>query len=158
MDLKDKIIKLSDFLKLSHLKDKKIVFTNGCFDIIHIGHVQYLKQASELGDILVLGLNTDNSVRRIKDDGRPINNEIDRALTLSSLYFIDYIILFDEETPYELIKQIKPNVLVKGDDYEVEKIVGYDIVIQNGGKVKTLPFVPGKSTSNIIKKILKIYG
>lgn len=136
-------------------KGKKIVFTNGCFDIVHPGHVDYLTQARDLGDVLVLGLNTDNSVKRLnKAPNRPINNEQARAIVLAGLACVDHIILFDEETPYELIKFLQPDVLVKGDDYEVEKIVGYDIVIAGGGKVVTIPFLEGYSTTKLIQKIL----
>lgn len=135
---------------------KKIVFTNGCFDILHPGHVDYLSQARDLGDFLVLGLNTDNSVKRLnKAPNRPINNEQTRALVLAGLACIDLIVLFDEETPYELIKFLQPNVLVKGDDYQVEKIVGYDVVKANGGEVITIPFLEGYSTTKLIEKILK---
>lgn len=135
---------------------KKIVFTNGCFDILHPGHVDYLSQARDLGDFLILGLNTDNSVKRLnKAPNRPINNEQTRALVLAGLASIDAIVLFDEETPYELIKLIKPDVLVKGDDYTVEKIVGYDVVKAQGGEVVTIPFLEGYSTTKLIQKILQ---
>lgn len=135
---------------------KKIVFTNGCFDIIHPGHVDYLTQARDLGDFLVLGLNTDHSVKRLnKAPNRPINDEKTRATVLAGLACIDLIVLFDEETPYELIKFLQPNVLVKGDDYQVEKIVGYDVVKSNGGEVITIPFLQGYSTTKLIEKILK---
>jgi rfaE bifunctional protein nucleotidyltransferase chain/domain len=134
---------------------KKIVFTNGCFDIIHPGHIDYLTQARDLGDVLVLGLNTDNSVRRLnKAPNRPINSEQARATVLAGLACIDHIILFDEETPYGLISFLKPDVLVKGDDYQVEKIVGYDVVMAGGGKVVTIPFLEGYSTTKLIQKIL----
>ncbi|MEO6424781.1 MAG: D-glycero-beta-D-manno-heptose 1-phosphate adenylyltransferase [Bacteroidia bacterium] len=137
------------------LKGKKVVFTNGCFDIIHPGHVDYLSQARDLGDFLVLGLNTDNSVKRLqKAPNRPINNEQERAMVLTGLACIDCVVLFDEETPYELISFLQPNVLVKGNDYEVEKIVGYDVVKANGGKIVTIPFLEGFSTTILIKKIL----
>lgn len=135
---------------------KKIVFTNGCFDILHPGHVDYLSQARDLGDFLILGLNTDNSVKRLnKAPNRPINNEQTRAMVLAGLASIDAIVLFDEETPYELIKLIKPDVLVKGDDYTVEKIVGYDVVKAQGGEVVTIPFLEGYSTTKLIQKILQ---
>jgi len=156
--LKNKILLKETALKniaLKKAEGKKIVFTNGCFDIIHPGHVDYLSQARDLGDVLVLGLNTDNSVRRLnKAPNRPINNEHARATVLAAMGCIDYIILFDEETPYELIKFLQPDVLVKGDDYEVEKIVGYDVVIAGGGKVVTIPFLEGYSTTKLIQKIL----
>ncbi len=156
--LKNKIVSKEDALqkiKAQKLNGKKIVFTNGCFDIIHPGHVDYLSQARDLGDFLILGLNTDNSVKRLnKAPNRPINNEQARASVLAALASIDLIVLFDEGTPYELISFLKPDVLVKGNDYEVEKIVGYDVVTANGGKVITIPFLEGFSTTNLIKKIL----
>lgn len=135
--------------------NKKIVFTNGCFDILHPGHVDYLSQARDLGDFLILGLNTDNSVKRLnKAPNRPVNNEQTRAMVLAGLSSIDAIVLFDEETPYELIKFLQPKVLVKGDDYALEKIVGYDVVKANGGEVKTIPFLEGYSTTKLIRKIV----
>ena len=135
------------------LNEKKIVFTNGCFDILHVGHVRYLKQASELGDILVVGLNNDDSVKRLKGVDRPVNSEKDRAELLTALGFVDYVVVFDEDTPYNLIKAIQPDVLVKGGDYKPEDVVGKDIVESRGGIVQILPFVEGKSTTGIINKI-----
>jgi rfaE bifunctional protein nucleotidyltransferase chain/domain len=133
---------------------KKIVFTNGCFDILHPGHVDYLAQARDLGDYLILGLNTDSSVRLLqKAPNRPVNNENSRALVLAGLASVDAIVFFDEKTPYELIDYLKPDVLVKGDDYQVEQIAGHDIVTANGGKVITVPLLSGYSTSAVIKKI-----
>lgn len=132
---------------------KKIVFTNGCFDILHVGHKRYLQQAATLGDILVVGVNSDASVRRLKGPTRPVNNEQDRAEMLSALGFIDYVVIFDEDTPYELIKKIQPDVLVKGGDYKPEEVVGKDIVEARGGQLELISFVEGKSTTNIIKKI-----
>ena len=147
---------LSSHLEELRPTNKKIVFTNGCFDILHPGHVDYLSQARDLGDFLILGLNTDNSVKRLnKAPNRPINNEQTRAMVLAGLSSIDVIVLFDEETPYELIKLIKPDVLVKGDDYMVEKIVGYDVVKAQGGEVVTVPFLEGYSTTKLIQKILQ---
>jgi D-beta-D-heptose 7-phosphate kinase/D-beta-D-heptose 1-phosphate adenosyltransferase len=142
---------------LSELKNlgKKIVFTNGRFDIIHVGHVQYLTEAKALGDVLVIGLNTDSSVKVLKGPSRPINNEHDRAIVLDSLKPVDYVTFFDEETPYNLINQILPDILVKGGDYSLENIVGADIVLQNGGKVEIIKFVEGKSTTLIIEKMQK---
>lgn len=133
--------------------DKKIVFTNGCFDILHVGHKRYLQQAASLGDILVVGVNDDDSVRRLKGPTRPINNQDDRAEMLCALGFVDYVAIFSEDTPYELIKKIQPDVLVKGGDYKPEEVVGKDIVEARGGKVEILSFVKGKSTTNIINKI-----
>lgn len=134
---------------------KKIVFTNGCFDIIHVGHKRYLQQAASLGDILIVGVNSDASVRRLKGPSRPVNNEQDRAEILSALGFIDYVTIFDEDTPYELIKKIQPDVLVKGGDYKPDEVVGKDIVEARGGRLELISFVEGKSTTNIINKINK---
>lgn len=133
--------------------DKKIVFTNGCFDILHIGHLRYMEEAAKLGDILVIGLNSDASVRRLKGEERPINSQEDRAELLSALEFVNYVVIFDEDTPYELIKRIQPDVLVKGGDYKPDEVVGKDIVEARGGELKLLKFVEGKSTTNIINKI-----
>ncbi len=132
---------------------EKIVFTNGCFDIIHKGHVCYLAQARDLGTKLVLGLNTDASIKRLKGDSRPIKEEESRALTVASFAFIDLVVLFDEDTPHELISLLVPNVLVKGSDYKVQDIVGADVVLQHGGEVKTIDFVQGFSTTNYVKKL-----
>lgn len=132
---------------------KKVVFTNGCFDILHKGHVDYLSKAANLGDILVLGLNTDASVSRLKGPHRPIQDEGSRQLILASLGFVDAVVLFDQQTPYELISLVQPDVLVKGSDYKPEDIVGYDIVKAKGGEVVTIDFIPGYSTSGIEKKI-----
>ncbi|MCQ2305013.1 MAG: D-glycero-beta-D-manno-heptose 1-phosphate adenylyltransferase [Bacteroidales bacterium] len=132
---------------------KTIVFTNGCFDILHRGHVEYLAQAADLGDKLIVGLNTDASVKRLKGESRPINDEKSRALLLSALQFVDVVVFFDEDTPYELIKQVQPDILVKGNDYKPEEIVGYDIVTAKGGKVLTIDLVEGFSTTNIIKRL-----
>ena len=136
--------------------NKKIVFTNGCFDLLHKGHIEYLAKASELGDALIIGLNTDDSIKRIKGSNRPINNEIARANVLASLVFVDGVFFFDEDTPYELIKRVNPDVLVKGADYKEENIVGYDIVKANGGEIKTIDLVDGYSTTNLIDKIKQI--
>ena len=135
------------------LKNKRVVFTNGCFDILHVGHIRYLEEASKLGDVLIVGLNSDESVRRLKGPDRPINNEHDRADVLCALRSVGYVVVFSEDTPYELISSIMPDVLVKGGDYSIEQIVGRDIVENNGGEVVVLPFVEGKSTTNIITKI-----
>ncbi len=151
--IKEQALELTTELKKA---GKKIVFTNGCFDILHPGHVDYLSQARDLGDFLVLGLNTDSSVKMLeKAPGRPVNNEHTRALVLAGLASVDLIVLFDEQTPYELISYIQPDVLVKGDDYAVEKIVGYDIVSASGGKVATIPLLQGFSTTALIEKISK---
>ncbi|MEC7214746.1 MAG: D-glycero-beta-D-manno-heptose 1-phosphate adenylyltransferase [SAR324 cluster bacterium] len=131
----------------------KLVFTNGCFDILHAGHVDYLQKASQLGDALLIGLNNDESVRKLKGDSRPIVDEKARAMVLAALNAVDAVVLFKEETPGRLIDQVQPDVLVKGGDYLAEEIVGYQTVTTKGGTVKVLPFLEGHSTTNIIKKI-----
>jgi len=131
----------------------KVVFTNGCFDIIHRGHVEYLEDAKALGDILIIGLNSDESVSGLKGPNRPINNEEDRARVLLGLKSVDRVIIFKEDTPLDLIKLIKPDVLVKGGDWEVEDIAGHEFVLGNGGEVLTIPFRINYSTTDIIKKI-----
>jgi len=136
--------------------NKKIVFTNGCFDILHRGHVEYLAKAAELGEILVIGMNTDASVQRLKGPGRPVNNEHARADVLAAIGFVDAVIFFDEDTPFELIKKVEPDVLVKGADYDKKDIVGNDIVESYGGQIATIPLVDGYSTTNIIDKIKSI--
>jgi D-glycero-beta-D-manno-heptose 1-phosphate adenylyltransferase len=143
--------------KLSYWRflGKTIVFTNGCFDIIHLGHIDYLSKAADLGDVLLVGLNTDQSVKRIKGSGRPINDEGARAKLLASFFFVSGVVMFEEDTPYKLISVVKPDVLVKGSDYKAEDIVGYDIVTQHGGKVITLDFLPGYSTTSIANKLTK---
>ena len=134
-------------------KNQKIVFTNGCFDILHVGHVRYLQEAAKLGDILVVGLNSDDSVKRLKGPERPINGEIERAEMLGALGFVDYIAIFGEDTPLNLIKVIQPDVLVKGGDYTPDEVVGKKEVEERGGRLVLIPFVEGKSTTNIIEKI-----
>ncbi len=134
-------------------EELKVVFTNGCFDIIHRGHVEYLNEAKSLGDFLVVGLNSDSSVRKLKGPERPVVNETDRAFVLSSLKAVDAVIIFEEETPYELIKFVKPDFLVKGGDWKKEDIVGSDIVEEYGGKVISLKFVDSYSTTGLISKI-----
>lgn len=133
--------------------NKSIVFTNGCFDILHLGHIDYLSKSADEGDILIIGLNTDKSVREIKGKSRPVVAERSRSFILASLHFVDAVLLFDEDTPYEIIKLIKPDVLIKGSDYSINEIIGSDIVINNGGKVKTIDFLPGYSSTDIINKI-----
>ena len=134
---------------------KKIVFTNGCFDLLHVGHVRYLAQAKKLGDFLIIGLNSDSSVKELKGEDRPINSFEDRATLLSAIESVDLVIMFEEQTPENLIKDIVPDILVKGGDYNIEDIVGYQTVIQNGGQVKTLSFYDGYSSTNYINKIKK---
>ena len=143
---------VSDLKKLN----KKIVFTNGCFDIIHAGHVQYLEDARALGDVLIVGMNSDSSVKIIKDSSRPIISEEERAIVVSGLSSVSYIIFFEEDTPYNLIKKIMPNVLVKGGDWKPKDIVGSDIVSATGGEVKSLMFRNGISTTEIINRIKKL--
>ena len=132
------------------LHQQKIVFTNGCFDILHCGHATYLAQARQMGDLLVVGLNSDASVRRLKGPDRPVNDEQSRALLLAALEMVDYVVLFEEDTPYNLILKVKPDLLVKGGDYDIDNIVGADFVRQRGGEVRTIPFVQGFSSSSII--------
>ncbi|MBK6966628.1 MAG: D-glycero-beta-D-manno-heptose 1-phosphate adenylyltransferase [Bacteroidales bacterium] len=146
-------VELAFLLAYWRFRDYKIVFTNGCFDLIHLGHIDYLAKAADLGDILVIGLNTDASTRRLKGPTRPINDEHARALVLASMSFVSTVVLFDEDTPYSLIKTIQPDILVKGADYKPEEIVGYDIVTAKGGKVVTIDYLPGYSTSLIEKRI-----
>ncbi len=134
-------------------KDKKIVFTNGCFDILHRGHIAYLNDAREQGDLLVVGVNSDASVKRLKGDDRPINKEEDRKFMLENLKAVDFVFIFEEDTPYELISKIQPDVLVKGGDWKVEDIVGHDIVAKNGGVTKSLRFENGYSTTDLINKV-----
>lgn len=136
---------------------KSIVFTNGCFDILHRGHAEYLTKAKSLGDVLFVGINSDSSVRKIKGEKRPIVPEEDRATLLAMLCAVDYVVLFDEETPQKLISEIIPNVLVKGADWSVENIVGKDIVEANGGRVATVELVANRSTTNIIERVLERY-
>lgn len=144
---------LKQTLALWRFKQFNIVFTNGCFDILHLGHIDYLSKARGLGDILIIGLNTDASVSRIKGPERPVNDQNARSMLLASMTFVDAIVLFDEDTPYDLIKQIQPHVLVKGTDYEPDDIVGADLVKANGGKVVTIDFLEGYSTSSIINRL-----
>ncbi len=153
--LQSKIInekELLPLLNVGRFKNKKIVFSNGCFDILHRGHVEYLSKAAGLGDILVMGLNTDNSVKRLKGENRPVQDQISRSLVLASLFFVDYVVYFEQDTPLELISYLKPDILVKGKDYEEEDIVGADVVKANGGKVVTIDLVDGYSTSSIIER------
>ena len=139
-------------------QNKKIVFTNGCFDLIHAGHVDYLKKAKQLGDVLIIGLNSDSSIKSIKGEKRPINNQDDRAAILSAFYFVDYVVIFEQDTPYELINVVKPDILVKGSDWRNKTIVGSDIVDNTGGRVVLIEYLEGKSTTATIEKILKNYG
>jgi rfaE bifunctional protein nucleotidyltransferase chain/domain len=141
---------LSQRIAMWRFQNKKVIFTNGCFDILHRGHIEYLSKARDLGDVLVVGVNTDSSVKRIKGENRPVQDEVSRAQILASLRFVEAVILFDEDTPYELISLVKPDILVKGGDYSEATIVGADIVKTNGGEVVTIPLTPGYSTSRIL--------
>ena len=134
---------------------ERVVFTNGCFDLIHLGHIDYLAHASMLGNRLIIGLNTDRSVKRLKGRTRPVQDEFARAMVLSSIFFVDAVVLFEEDTPLEIIKELVPDILVKGSDYEIHQIVGADVVIANGGSVETIDFVEGYSTTAIINKLKK---
>jgi len=136
---------------------KRIVFTNGCFDILHVGHIRYLRKAKSLGDILVVGLNTDRSVRLIKGEKRPIVPQEERAEVLAALEFVDYVVFFDEPDPFTLIGKVKPHILVKGADWTKDKIVGRDLVEKTGGRVVRIPLVPGASSSGVIEKIIQVY-
>jgi rfaE bifunctional protein nucleotidyltransferase chain/domain len=156
----DKIYKDSDDLSfVNELKaqGKKIVFTNGVFDIIHRGHVEYLTEAKSLGDILIVGLNSDSSVKMIKGDKRPIVAEENRAYVLANLKPVDYVIIFSEDTPYNTIKKVIPDILVKGADWSEDKIIGSDIVKQSGGEIKRIKFVENNSSTNIIERIVQLY-
>ena len=146
---------MQNFKDLEKVKEQaeKVVFTNGCFDILHTGHVAYLNEAKSCGDILVVGLNSDASVKRLKGETRPVNKELDRKFVLENLKSVDFVFIFEEDTPLNLIKKVNPNILVKGGDWKLDQIVGSDFVIANGGEVKSLKFVNGYSTTNIIEKI-----
>jgi rfaE bifunctional protein nucleotidyltransferase chain/domain len=153
--MKSKITTPEQFKKKLKMDSSRctVVFTNGCFDILHYGHVKYLLSAKSQGDILVVGLNSDASVRRLKGPGRPIQPEKDRAGVLSAMACVDYVIVFNEDTPLSLIKKIEPDVLIKGGDWPLNKIVGGDIVRARGGRVMTIPFLKGRSTSSLVRKI-----
>ncbi len=144
---------LDSFFKKLRDEGKTIVFTNGCFDIIHVGHVRYLKKAKELGDVLVVAVNSDRSVREIKGEGRPIVGERERAEILLSLKPVDYVTIFDDTSPLETIKKVKPHILVKGGDWTPETTIGREFVESYGGKVIIIPYVEGYSTTSIVKKI-----
>jgi rfaE bifunctional protein nucleotidyltransferase chain/domain len=144
-------------LAIWRFKSKTIVFSNGCFDVLHLGHVEYLAKARDLGDILIVGLNSDDSVHRIKGAHRPVNNEEARAITLAALSFVDAVVLFGEDTPQELIKLIQPDILVKGKDYEGKEIVGSDVVKARGGEVVTIELTKGYSTTHTIELAQKVH-
>ncbi len=154
----NKILKLSSLknkLALHHFKQDKIVFTNGCFDLLHQGHLQLLQDCADLGDVLIVGLNSDASVKRLKGPQRPIHSEDTRSLMLAALHFVDYVVLFEEDTPKKLIENIVPNVLVKGGDYKKVNIVGAEFVESKGGEVVVIPLVEGYSTTQLIEKVMK---
>ena len=152
--IESKIFSLEELIHVrSKQKGQRVVLTNGCFDLLHRGHVSYLNQARNLGDFLIVGVNSDQSVSKLKGPTRPIQNEDDRLFILAGLECVDAVVLFQEDTPIRLIKTLLPDVLVKGGDYIIEEIVGFEEVTKNGGAVTTLPFIDGKSTSNIVKKM-----
>lgn len=151
-------LKLLSLIYKLRKQKKKIVFTNGVFDLIHRGHIEYLTKAKSLGDTLIVGLNSDKSVKIIKGDKRPIIYEYDRAFVLQNLKPVDYVVIFNEDNPYKLISKILPDTLVKGADWNENDIIGSDIVKANGGKVKRIEFVSGKSSTNIVKQILRKYS
>ncbi len=153
----NKVVTIDELEEILKDNKKKIVFTNGCFDIFHVGHLRYLKQSSTYGDMLIIGVNSDASVKRLKGNDRPIVNENERMELLSALSFVSYIVKFDEDTPYEIIKRIKPDIITKGGDYTPDTVVGKDIVEAKGGKVVIIPLVENRSTTNIISKILETY-
>jgi rfaE bifunctional protein nucleotidyltransferase chain/domain len=154
MDKKIKtLVQLKKVIKHQQLLGKRIIFTNGCFDILHRGHIEYLARAKKLGEVLIVGVNSDSSVMHIKGPKRPLNKEKDRAIVLAALEAVDYVIIFKEDTPYELIKAVRPDVLVKGGDWKIKDIVGSDIVKLDGGKVVSIPFIKGYSTSSVIKRL-----
>lgn len=150
--------KLRPLLDILRASGKRIVFTNGCFDIIHTGHTRYLALARSYGDVLIVAVNSDSSVRAIKGDKRPINSEADRMETLAALASVDFVVLFSEPDPHRIISELQPDVLVKGGDWPVEKIIGGDVVQARGGTVVNVPYIEGASTTGIIERILKLYS
>ncbi len=161
MNFSDKFVTRSDAIEKVRswqLSGQKVVFSNGCFDIMHAGHVSYLSAARRLGDKLVIGLNSDESVRRLKGPQRPVCSETDRATVLSALEAVDAVTLFDEDTPENLINTLLPDILVKGADWDIDQIAGAGAVLEHGGQVLTLPLLEGRSTSGIIEKIIRIYS
>ena len=144
---------INNLLEELKSQNKKIVFTNGCFDILHVGHARYLKESAKYGDVLIVGLNSDASVKRLKGESRPINNESDRAELLSELGFVDYVIIFEEDTPVNLLKELKPDIYTKGADYTIETLPEAQTVLSYGGKIEFISLVQGKSTTNVINKI-----
>jgi D-beta-D-heptose 7-phosphate kinase/D-beta-D-heptose 1-phosphate adenosyltransferase len=156
MDTSSKIVtenQLKHLLAVWRFKDDVIVFTNGCFDLLHPGHISYLEKARTLGDRLIVGLNSDESVKRLKGSGRPVNNQQDRARLLAALQCVDAVVVFEEDAPARLIEEVKPDILVKGGDYSLDQVVGASYVQSYGGRVEILPYVPGYSSSNILEKL-----
>jgi len=155
--IESKIVSVDAFLSIRNTmktEGKKLVFTNGCFDILHLGHVQYLAKARQLGDVMIVGLNSDESISRIKGSSRPVQKNETRATILASLQFVDYVVFFNEDTPQLLIEKIIPDVLTKGADYKIENIIGADVVLANGGEVRTIELTDGHSTTKIIDILL----
>jgi len=157
IELEKKILTEKNLANLAENRKSPLIWTNGCFDLIHTGHINYLLACKKLGGELIIGINTDDSVKKLKGDQRPILPLTDRIQHLAAFFFVDYIFPFSEETPLKWIKKLKPDFLVKGGDYQIQDIVGYTEVLAYGGKVKTIPMVPGKSTTSIIDKILESY-
>ena len=149
LDKKRLLVKLTDWKE----ENKKIVFTNGCFDLIHLGHIEVIARSADLGDVLIIGVNTDNSIKRLKGPNRPIVEEISRAKQLAALEFVDAVVFFDQDTPIDLIKMINPNIITKGGDYNTDQVIGNDIVTQNDGEVVIIPLTQGYSTTSILEKI-----
>ena len=149
LDKERLLVKLTDWKE----ENKKIVFTNGCFDLIHLGHIEVIARSADLGDILIIGVNTDNSIKRLKGSNRPIIKEISRAKQLAALEFVDAVVFFDQDTPIDLIKMINPNIITKGGDYNTDQVIGNDIVTQNYGEVVIIPLTQGYSTTSILEKI-----
>ncbi len=157
----DKIVdwnELKERVDEAHRKGKRVAFTNGCFDILHVGHVQYLREARRTGDLLILGLNSDASVRAIKGERRPLVPQGERAEVVASLESVDYVTIFNDQTPLSLIEYLRPDVLVKGGDWQEETVVGSDAVRSWGGRVAIIPLTAGASTTNIVEKVLRVYG
>jgi D-beta-D-heptose 7-phosphate kinase/D-beta-D-heptose 1-phosphate adenosyltransferase len=157
----EKILSLKQLLKAcqkAKMDSQRVVFTNGCFDLIHPGHISYLREARSLGDLLIVAINSDASIQRIKGPSRPILSENERAIVLAAMEMVNYVTIFDEETPHKVISEILPNVLVKGGDWSIDKIVGRQEVEANGGMVRSLPYVTGASTTDIITRILSRYN
>ncbi|MEK6647343.1 MAG: D-glycero-beta-D-manno-heptose 1-phosphate adenylyltransferase [Candidatus Firestonebacteria bacterium] len=150
--------KLKKIIGFERQKGKKVVFTNGCFDLLHIGHIRYLKAAKKLADILIVAINSDSSIKKIKGELRPVYPEKERAEILSAFSFVDYIVIFAESDPIKVVSELKPDVLIKGGDWSIDKVLGKDIVESYGGKVMTIPMIKGYSTTNLIKKIVKLEG